>query len=205
MRSASRGWPATSSSCCPALSPHRTSASRNCRSSRPGERRDLLAARVQTRPFDSEEPLHRAFARQAASRPDEVALSCGADRLTYGGAGSPLESAGALPSLARRRAGRSRRPLPRALDRAWWSGFSASSRRAAHTCPFDPIYPADRRAFMIEDSGVRIVLTAGRARTGDRGDECGDARTGPLIGVARRVRAMVTSRSRASTPTSSPM
>ena len=122
------------------------------------ERHELLAPGVQTETFASDEPLHRAFERRAAARPDDVALSCGADQLTY------AELDRRSNQLAHFLRSRGVGPdvlvglyLERSLDMV--VGILGILKAGGAYVPFDPMYPADRLAFMIEDSGVRIVLT----------------------------------------------
>ena len=38
----------------------------------------------------------------------------------------------------------------------------ASSRRAARTCPLDPVYPRERLAFMLADAGVSVLVSETR-------------------------------------------
>ncbi len=108
--------------------------------------------------LDSDEPLHRAFARQAASRPGDVALSCGDDQLTYGELDRRsnrlahfLRSRGVGPDVL------VGLYLERSIEMV--VGILGILKAGGAYVPFDPMYPADRLAFMIEDSGVRIVLT----------------------------------------------
>jgi amino acid adenylation domain-containing protein len=124
----------------------------------PGERHDLVAGQTDTRVFDSAEPLHRAFARRAASRPGDVALSCGGDHVTYG------ELHRRSNRLARFLRARGVGPdvlvglyLERSIEMI--VGILGILKAGGAYVPFDPMYPADRLAFMIADSGVRIVLT----------------------------------------------
>ena len=41
----------------------------------------------------------------------------------------------------------------------WWSGSSASSRRAAPICRSIPAYPPERLAFMLADAGAPVLVT----------------------------------------------
>ncbi|WP_234381496.1 amino acid adenylation domain-containing protein [Streptomyces sp. NRRL S-1521] len=101
-----------------------------------------------------------AFQEWALRSPDAVAVRCGADEVTYG----ELESranrlARHLVGLGVGREERVGLCLPRGVDMvvaelAVWKAGGAF-------VPLDPEYPADRLAFMVADSGARVVLCAG--------------------------------------------
>ena len=126
-----------------------------------GERRELLVELNDTAAdYDRDATIHQLFARQAARTPSAVALVSGDEHLTY----AELEA----------RSNRLARHL-RAL------GVGAESRVAVFTergvgmvvallgtlkagaayVPVDPAYPAERVAYMLEDSGAGVVITQG--------------------------------------------
>ena len=75
-------------------------------------------------------------------------------RLTYARAGRARQPARAPPARARRRARGAGRRAAWSGRWRWSSRCSASSRPARRTLPLDPDYPADRVAYMLEDSGA---------------------------------------------------
>ena len=98
------------------------------------------------------------IARAADRAPDAVAVSCGDERLTY----AQLRERAA--ALAGRLAGhdvvgvclKRSTDMVAALLAAWSAG--------AAYLPLDPEYPAERREFMIADSGTSTVVTASLVR-----------------------------------------
>jgi amino acid adenylation domain-containing protein/non-ribosomal peptide synthase protein (TIGR01720 family) len=108
--------------------------------------------------------VHERFARWAARAPEAPAVQCEEELLSYG-------------ELARR-AGRLARRLQRldvgpevlvgiALERslAVIVTILAVLEAGGAYIPLDPSYPRERLAFMLEDSGVRIILTASHLLT----------------------------------------
>ena len=105
--------------------------------------------------------LHALFEAQAARRPDAVAVSLGAERLTYGD----------LNARANRLAGFLRRAgvgpdvlvgicLEPSLDLI--VGLLAILKAGGAYLPLDPAYPADRLAFMMDDARIATLLTERR-------------------------------------------
>ncbi|MEV6207245.1 non-ribosomal peptide synthetase [Kitasatospora sp. NPDC051914] len=96
-------------------------------------------------------------ARQAAERPDALAVTDGTTALTYrelvacaAGLASELADRGVGPgSAVGLLAARSVRLVVAQLA-VWWAG--------AHTVPLDPAYPRERIAAMAEDAGVLLTL-----------------------------------------------
>ncbi|TYR63265.1 non-ribosomal peptide synthetase [Streptomyces parvus] len=122
------------------------------------EHRALLAGRSGATPELPDVPVHALVAEQARLRPDAVAVEYDGTALTYG----------ELDARANRLAGELRArgvdigspvvvclrrsvELPVALLAVWKAG-------AAYV-PLDPDYPADRLAFMLDDSGATAVVT----------------------------------------------
>ncbi|PCC73853.1 amino acid adenylation domain-containing protein [Nannocystis exedens] len=107
------------------------------------------------------EMMHALVARAAAQDPARVAVTLGDERLTY----AELERrAGALARhLAARGVGAESLvaiSVERSLELV--IAVVAVLKAGAAFLPLDPAYPAERLAFMLEDSGARVVLTQAR-------------------------------------------
>ena len=104
-------------------------------------------------PADQGPMVPELIARAADRSPDAVAVSCGDERLTY------AQLRERADALARRLAGhdvvgvclKRSTDMVVALLAAWSAG--------AAYLPLDPEYPAERREFMIADSGASTVVT----------------------------------------------
>jgi len=102
--------------------------------------------------------LHELFELQADLRPRTVAVDCGAERATY----ADLESR--ANRLARHLRGRGATRgsivamlLPRSIDA--YAAHLAILKSGAAYVPIDPDYPADRIAYILQDSGASILVT----------------------------------------------
>ncbi|MBM7169929.1 amino acid adenylation domain-containing protein [Streptomyces sp. G44] len=100
------------------------------------------------------------FEERAARAPHAVAVRCGADALSYG----ELEAranrlARHLTGLGVGRESRVGLCLPRGVDMV--TGELAVWKAGGAFVPLDPAYPADRLAFMVADSGARVVVCVG--------------------------------------------
>ncbi|HWM92623.1 MAG TPA: amino acid adenylation domain-containing protein [Thermoanaerobaculia bacterium] len=134
------------------------------------ERRQLVAWNLRPVPPLEEAGLDVLFARQAAATPEAVALvGAGGERLTYD------ELARASSSLATRLRRLGVGPDVRVgicLGRSPRMAVAVlATLQAGGACvPLDPSFPAERLAFMLEDSGAALVLveraTAGRLPEG---------------------------------------
>ncbi|MFF0861300.1 amino acid adenylation domain-containing protein [Nonomuraea sp. NPDC003560] len=102
--------------------------------------------------------LHEIFAERAAKAPDRIAVTCGAEEITYGDLDARadrlaclLQAAGtgpgALVGLC----------ADRGIDLV--AGLLAILKAGGAYVPIDPGYPAGRIAYLLEDSGVRTVVT----------------------------------------------
>ncbi len=130
--------------------------------------------------------LHELFAAQAATTPEAVAVVCGTERLTYG----------ELNRRANRLANRLRAlgvgpetPVGVCLERGpeLVPALLGILKAGGAYVPLDPAYPEERLAFILEDSGVPVLVTqralasrlpgsAARVVVEDRaGDSDGDA------------------------------
>ncbi|MFG1349956.1 amino acid adenylation domain-containing protein [Xanthobacter autotrophicus] len=103
-------------------------------------------------------PVHERIAAQARLRPDAIAVTCGAQVLTYEALDRHAER------LARRLANEGVGPgdivgISAGRSPALIAGLLAILKTGAAYLPLDPIYPQARRAHMIADAGVRCILT----------------------------------------------
>ncbi|WP_299539369.1 non-ribosomal peptide synthetase [uncultured Streptomyces sp.] len=110
-------------------------------------------------PVPAAATLHRLFEERAALTPDAVAVVCGADELTYR----------ELDERANRLAHRLRAepgigpdvPVGVCLERSpalVWTLLGILKAGAAYV-PLDPEHPAERLAYLVEDSGAPLVVT----------------------------------------------
>ncbi|HSK77696.1 MAG TPA: amino acid adenylation domain-containing protein [Thermoanaerobaculia bacterium] len=126
----------------------------------PEERQEILAAAQGERTAPAA-PVLRGFTEQAARTPEAVAVASKAGRLTYAdlderstALARHLVGLGVGPeSIVALHAERSLEVIVAML--AVWKAGGAY-------LPLDPAYPAERLAFMLEDSGARVVLTQER-------------------------------------------
>jgi len=106
----------------------------------------------------SVEPIHRAVARRARTSPDAVALRWEGQAITF----AALERrVAALARELRRHGVRRGRLVGVSLERGpdLPAAILAVHRAGGAYLPLDPAYPADRLAYMLEDSGARLVVT----------------------------------------------
>ncbi|WP_282363322.1 non-ribosomal peptide synthase/polyketide synthase [Pseudomonas sp. PS01297] len=102
--------------------------------------------------------LHQLFEAQAALHPHALALRCGDDSMTYAALNAQANR------LARRLRERGVGPEVRvgiATERAvaLVVGVLAILKAGGAYVPLDPQYPAERLSYMIEDSGIQLLLT----------------------------------------------
>jgi amino acid adenylation domain-containing protein len=126
-----------------------------------GERARLLYGLNDTRAPLPGECLPQLFERQAAETPEAVAVSAGAERLTYG------ELNRRANQLARRLRAHGAAPGSRVgvlLERTpeMLVGLLGALKAGAAYVPLDPSYPEARLSFMLEDSGAGVLLTEER-------------------------------------------
>jgi amino acid adenylation domain-containing protein len=108
--------------------------------------------------FRSDDLIHRRFESQAARQPAAVALVLGDQTLSYGALNRRANR------LAHQLIARGVRPEDRvglSAERAFDMvvGMLAILKAGASYVPLDPAYPAERLAYMVQDSGVALVLT----------------------------------------------
>ncbi|HEV7672551.1 MAG TPA: amino acid adenylation domain-containing protein, partial [Thermoanaerobaculia bacterium] len=128
--------------------------------------RDELVARW-GRPESTFAPfaLPQRFAEQAASRPDAIAVSMGGAVLTYG------DLARRATVLARRLLAAGVAPgdlvglcVERSIEMV--VGILGILQAGAAYVPLDPHYPQERLAYLLADSGVRVLVTERRSLSG---------------------------------------
>ncbi|MFE3661318.1 amino acid adenylation domain-containing protein, partial [Streptomyces sp. NPDC059165] len=121
-------------------------------------RRELAVDYNETAIFLPEGPLHSLFAAQAARTPDAVALHCAGRTLTYAALDAAANRfAHTLTRLGVRPGDSVALYQDRSLE--FVIAVLAVLKRGATYVPLDPRQPADRLRWMIEDTGVGIVLT----------------------------------------------
>jgi amino acid adenylation domain-containing protein/non-ribosomal peptide synthase protein (TIGR01720 family) len=118
----------------------------------------LAYSRPPAPPIDSPLLAHQRFEQQAARTPDALAVMVGDERLTYGQLNAQanqlahrLRANGVGPG---QRVGLSVRRNAQMIV-----SLMAILKSGAGYVPLDPDYPAERLAYMIEDSGMDLLLT----------------------------------------------
>ncbi|HEX8271926.1 MAG TPA: amino acid adenylation domain-containing protein, partial [Longimicrobiaceae bacterium] len=123
------------------------------------ERTQLLAEWNATdRPYPAGERVHDLFAAQAARTPDAVAVSWRGERTTY----AELDRLANRIAHALRRRGvgpETRVGVSMARTPALLAALLGVLKAGGAYVPLDPGYPAERLGWMVEDAGIRLVLT----------------------------------------------
>lgn len=121
--------------------------------------RELLASWSRSGdPYDPSVCMHQAVERQARKTPDLVALTCGPRSLTFRELDARADKVAQV--LLRRGVGRDAvvgLHMSRSVDLV--VGALGVMKAGGAYLPLDPAYPADRLAFMVEDSGAPVILT----------------------------------------------
>ncbi|MBO3287522.1 AMP-binding protein, partial [Paenibacillus polymyxa] len=108
--------------------------------------------------YPQDQTLSALFEQQAANTPDQAAVLCGSESLTYA---ELNERANRLARTLRAQGVKPDQPVGilvhRSLDMI--VGIYAILKAGGAYVPIDPEYPADRIRFMLEDSGAKLVLT----------------------------------------------
>ena len=107
--------------------------------------------------------LQERFEARAAANPDGVAVSCGGDSLTYAALNARANRlARRLRALGVAPESRVGLCAERSLDLV--AGILAILKAGGAYVPLDPAYPAERLAWMVEDSGIRVLLAQSALR-----------------------------------------
>jgi len=126
--------------------------------------------------------VHRLFEQQAESRPEALAVVCGGESLTY----SQLnERANQLAHRLRRLGVAPETLVGVCLERSpeMVVCLLAILKAGGGYLPLDPGEPQERRAFMIADAGVEVLLTRERLADGEREPFTGASRSNPAGGA----------------------
>ncbi|HEX6911163.1 MAG TPA: amino acid adenylation domain-containing protein, partial [Longimicrobium sp.] len=125
------------------------------------DRRALLEGSAGPRTPVPDVPLHALFEAQAARTPQATALVFGPERITY----AQLDGrANRLAHLLRARGVGADQPVAVLMERSveMVVALYGILKAGAAYVPVDPEYPADRVAYMLEDSAAALVLTQQR-------------------------------------------
>ncbi|WP_116355003.1 non-ribosomal peptide synthetase, partial [Cupriavidus taiwanensis] len=119
--------------------------------------RAALALGTDPQPYPAAQPVHRLFEARVAGQPDAIALCFGEERLTYAALN---RRANALAHRLIEQGVGPDVPVGVLAERSveMVVALLAILKAGGAYVPFDPDYPADRLAYMIEDSGVALVL-----------------------------------------------
>ena len=123
------------------------------------ERHQLLFEWNETRrDFPRDRCVHELFEEQAARAPEAVALVCGGERLTYAELNARANRlAHHLRACGVKAETRVGILLERSVEMA--VALLAILKAGGGYVAFDPSYPAERLRYMLEDSGVTLLLT----------------------------------------------
>ncbi|MBV9774976.1 MAG: amino acid adenylation domain-containing protein, partial [Gemmatimonadetes bacterium] len=122
------------------------------------ERESVLARGIGAAEAFPGDTAHALIARRAERWPDAPACVCGAEELTYA---DLLRRAGRLAAVLRGLGVGPEVPVALFLERSTDLAVAllAVLRAGGFYVPLDPAYPAERLAFLLEDSGAPVVLT----------------------------------------------
>jgi amino acid adenylation domain-containing protein len=123
-----------------------------------GERQRLQALGHNTLRHADAQPVHRQIERQARARPEAVALVCGTESLTYA---QLNERANRLAHrlIAAGVTSETRVGIAVQRNADMVAGVLAILKSGAAYVPLDPEYPQERLAYMVQDSGLSLLLT----------------------------------------------
>jgi amino acid adenylation domain-containing protein len=128
------------------------------------EQRQLLVEWNDTQTdFPREQTIHQLFQEQAARTPDQLALIDGNERVTYGELNA---RANQLAHYLRRRGVGPEVRVAICLERSaeMIVALLAVLKAGAAYVPLEPKYPAERTAFILQDSQARLLLTQDQFR-----------------------------------------
>ncbi|NJR31609.1 MAG: amino acid adenylation domain-containing protein, partial [Chamaesiphon sp. CSU_1_12] len=118
----------------------------------------------QPQSYPSQSCLHQHFEHIAATRPDQIAITCGEDRWTYA---QLNERANQLAHHLRNHCGITTDTLVGlCVERSLHTilGILAILKAGGAYVPLDPDYPTERLTFIVEDAHLNIILTAASSR-----------------------------------------
>ncbi|QPL45288.1 amino acid adenylation domain-containing protein [Halomonas sp. A40-4] len=124
----------------------------------PCERRELAEWGVNTKEYSDAEPVHHLIEKQAAATPETMALVFSDLTLSY------AELNACANQLAHYLIGLGIKPETRvgiSVERSieMVVGLLGILKAGGAYVPLDPGYPSDRLAYMVEDSGIELLLT----------------------------------------------
>ncbi|SET77616.1 non-ribosomal peptide synthetase [Variovorax sp. OV084] len=127
------------------------------------ERAQLVAWSENPRRHEGAQPVHRQIEAHAKHRPDAPALVFGDEALSYG------ELNARANRLAHRLIGMGAGPdvlVGICVERSteMMVGILAVLKAGGAYVPLDPEYPADRLSYLVEDSGIALLLTQSHLR-----------------------------------------
>jgi len=129
-----------------------------------GERHQLAAWGDNPLRYAEDAPVHRLFERQAARKPDAVALVFGDETLSYAALNARANRlAHCLITLGVGPETKVGIAVERSIEMV--VGVLAILKAGAAYVPLDPEYPVDRLAYMVADSGIGLLLTQSHLRT----------------------------------------
>jgi amino acid adenylation domain-containing protein len=122
------------------------------------ERRAIADVSETTAPYPREAGVHELVQRRAATHPDRVAVEWQGRTLTYG---ELDERAGRLATRLRELGVEPGGLVGLYVERSpsMLIAMLAILKAGGGYIPLDPAFPADRLAFMVEDSGVRVLVS----------------------------------------------
>ncbi|MDC8759688.1 amino acid adenylation domain-containing protein [Janthinobacterium fluminis] len=132
------------------------------------QRRQLASWGENRRRYADAQPVHRLIERQVQARPQDTALLFGAEEISYGDLNSRANRlAHRLIAAGVRPESRVGIALERSIDMV--VALLAVLKAGGAYVPLDPDYPAERLRYMVEDSGIGLLLTHSRLRAGIAG------------------------------------
>ncbi|SFQ71885.1 amino acid adenylation domain-containing protein [Variovorax sp. OK605] len=122
------------------------------------ERAQLASWGARRRSAEASEPIHRLIERQVRERPEAPALALGDQALSYGELNAQANRlAHRLIALGVKPETKVGIAVERSLEMV--VGILAILKAGGAYVPLDPEYPVDRLAYMVEDSGIALLLT----------------------------------------------
>ena len=120
-------------------------------------------------PYPSDATVHQLFERAAEQSPEAVCLAAGSERITYAAVNAAanqlahwLVSSGVAAGCA---VGVSLPKCPQL-----YIALLAVLKAGGYYVPLDPELPAERAAFMLRQTGVRLLLAAASVKTAELSD-----------------------------------